>query len=260
MFKKGSSGTGSKMVIFILIYFVLIFTIVPLVMRASNVGGDYDIVTLNACSTPREIYEPYNLYSSSDSNDARNIGEYRDMVSNLDCSQSFGVTDENSCLSINGCSWENPNNPWWDFWTTTQPETCTGYINVTEYDIETTSYVLGSRPYVASHLNDDLDKNLGANFGNVCYHPNVINNQSLCQLFSCSWTEQTLNFDLETNSFSPSRPTSMINTIWSTVGAMFTLRFDWGIEGDYYNQLLNLFLIYIPLIIVIFGIYVMVRA
>lgn len=261
------SGTGSKMVLIVFVYFLVLFSIVPLVMMASGEGGEANIVTLESCSDPRLIYEPYSINAIASTDEFDRWTQKRDYLASLSCSESRGVLDEDICTAINGCNWDIPPlNMWNRFlkflnFNVEEPDpTCLGNIDASYYGFETTSYVVGTREYIAFHEN--TDSVLFSNrFGSICDHPNVITDETLCDLFSCSWGINNFNYDVDIGNYKPvTGALSGFSQLWSIIGSLFTFSFDWGTGSSYADFIINLFLVYLPTIILMFGIYVMIRS
>jgi hypothetical protein len=213
-----------------------------------NVGGNFDSDLDNAetyrCDEPRQLYTPY-------------TGEiYKDTthLSRLDCSESRGVLGNSTCIQIQGCSWTTPSLNWYQylFGAKSANATCVGQINDTYYGLNTSNDIFGSK-YV-----DESEYSKWSDDVTLCSDPVVISNQTKCELFSCTWQYglKISSIDMKQLSVSASFGDTMLLSIVELV----SFRFDFEIENAFVNFFLNLLIFWLPLIILMGGIYTMVRA
>jgi hypothetical protein len=269
------SETGSKWIIGLLIYFAVLTTVMVLITYTAggNVDTGLDQYKVNTCSSPRYIYEPYNanpIYHTQMTQNELNSAGIRGIVAeksvnkeaHLNCMMSYGVTSEDNCLTINGCAWNTTGLTWYQNlfkwfpgYNPEEPEpTCLGSINATSYDIEyRTVFGSGGENVVIEHENSYISYNMGS----ICTHPKVLNDETLCELFSCTWMtkEKISELEIEKINFSP----SIIKTTWGIISEMFTFRFDWGFENPIGNYMATFFTYWIPLIMLLFALYMLVR-
>lgn len=238
--KKGGDFQAGKWLVILVIYFMFfIFTAngVSNLYTESDVSelsvsdSNFDYSSLigeNVCSNPRYYYDPTSL----DTYEYSNVN-----VRNLECDESIGVKSQTICESINGCVWENVTSGLW-FWETTEAASCLGKINASYYGINTSTIFKGE--VVAAH---DNTPTFGA--ATPCNHPNVLENQSLCDIFSCTWQKVEI-----ADSYTSS------SSVVDTVKELFTFRYDFGFSDNVNSIVIFIFFI-IPLIMIIVSIYYM---
>ena len=271
------SAQGSKWVVILLIYFAVLTTIVGII---TFVGGgfldsDLGVLKPDTCNNPRYIYEPYNsepiYHTSMSEQELSLIGinvistRASGQTSHLDCMKSKGILSEDVCNTINGCEWASIGVSWWSrllSWTrlydSTEPEpTCLGTINSDFYNIESrTIFLSGGTDVVLPHENDAFPYNQGS----ICLHPEVINSQEMCDLFSCTWLTPQLIQELDIESLEIKAGLGFFRTTWNAISEMFTFRFNWGFENyNLINYMLNFFTFWLPLIILMFAIIQIIR-
>lgn len=266
------SGSGAKWLLMILLYFgVFLFTtsLVDMASESASDGinesyfGDHDSV----CGEPRNIYYPHEegiVYKTGE----RGVDEYTDVnlqndkrvsfsefliPKHLECKYSAGVLSNESCQQISGCEWEIDTTLWNTFLNFINlgedpTETCTGHIDIegvsTPYDY------LGGMRVISKHYNPAGDS--------ICHHPEVYQNESMCNLLSCTWKDEQPIDDIDVEGLEPS--TSLVGNVWTTIGDMISFKYDFGIENSAGNTIINFFMFHIPLIGAILSIYVMVRS
>lgn len=231
-------------------------------------GGTFDIpeIETRTCREPRYFYEHYKFEPTS----SEDISFFRRpmFLSDLSCERSRGVLSNESCSNINGCSWETPELNlfkrilnWIPGILFEDPEpSCFGVINATSYEIEQdVSDVRGMLIIGEDYIkNEDEDSNV--KHMSPCEHSKVVNNETLCGLFSCTWFDDN-NIDeiilTETLDFSGSR--GMVSTVWSTVRDLALFRFDFGVENNFVTHILTFFIFWLPLVGMILSIIMIIR-
>lgn len=244
--KYAGSGSGAKWLLGLSIYFALFIIVVSLV--TSLQGGEYysDIDKSGSfCSNVRLDYYPYSDETTERSTQLA--------LRHLDCSRSRGVLSQDICEEISGCSWESELTGFW-FWTSEKNATCIGSMDVSELGILTyqSAFTEGGGYGVKAHNNTPS----GRYYGSVCNHPNVLNNQTLCEYFSCIWEDYQPINDINIDS---GLSLSMGARAWRTVKQLVTFQYDFGITGTG-GFIINLFLFWIPLLGILLSAYVLVRA
>ena len=253
------SANGSKWIIVLSIYFVILTSFMTFI--SNSVGGSIEtqINTLqdDFCGSSRTIYESFNsnpIFDTSLSREEIINSGYTDVYFNieyyetlLNCDISLGVLSNETCNNLEGCSWT--------YDTTASSYTCTGEINASYYDIDTYSYLFSSTNYVASHINSQIGQR-----GSICNSPNVYDNESLCNLFSCTWYDDKILSDLSIEDIKLNLGyTSNLKTAWGTLGELFTLRFDIGFENPMFTYIFNFFVFWLPMLFLIFAFIQIIR-
>jgi len=248
-YKKGGQAVAGVWFVAIAIYFIFfilgVYSAENIANGTSNTtltNSDIDSINFNniigttICENPRYYYNP-DTAEESIYNNAQN--------DRLFCEESVGIFSQTSCESIAGCTWENVTSGWWIF-SSTDDATCMGDINASAYGIDVNDGFIG-RPRVAPHNNTGVWATYTPfSDASVCTHPNVENNKTLCDLFSCSWT--TISAETGFNS---------AGDIYSTIGDIFTFRYDFGLSNNGVKFFLNFFFVVLPLLILIISIYFM---
>lgn len=223
------------------------------------------------CDSPRYRYdiqeaEPYQLSKARENN--------------LRCDYTNGIYNQITCENYSGCGWENTTSStgWSDFLcgftlgllgcSSSDPYyTCLGFINSSVYGINSSGIGNSSRYVTTYHYEDFLgmsdeydlyvqyknlnDTNIFGGKGidqtdnSICTHPIVLMSQPLCDMFSCTWVEETI-----------SPKTSVVSAtmnIFSAMGKVLTFNFDFGFSTGV-NLFLYLILVLIPFIILIVSI------
>lgn len=269
------SAQGSKWIIILLIYFAVLTTIVGFIIFIA--GGTLDsnlgILKPDTCANPRFVYEPYNpepvYHTSMSETELSDLGinvlseNAENQIAHLDCMKSKGVLSEDVCYTINGCVWNTTDLSWWGTflnWISEveEPEaTCIGTINSSYYNIESrTIFLSGGTDVVTGHDNDFFPYNRGS----ICLHPEVIESQENCDLFSCTWLTPELIEELDIESLEISGRISFSRTAWNSISDMFTFRFNWGFDDFMLvNYMLNFFTFWLPLIMLMFAIIQIIR-
>lgn len=231
--KKGGVFVAGVWILLLILYFTIFIFIVNGSQNIS-IESDYN---LNSSLNNYDMFEntgqcslPRYFYSS-------NTGEIKETKypDNMDCRVNVGVTSSETCNSINGCNWTEVTSGFW-LWKETF-ETCDGSINGSYYGIETTNFLGG----VYSKTHDNVNFN---DENNVCTHPSVIHNKSLCSMFSCSWVET--NKDIEQVNY---------KTLMSSVSDLFTFKYDFGFDNSFIAYIMNFIFFVLPLFMLIIAIY-----
>lgn len=226
------------------------FTVLIIIVAASdNLYGEiyvtgeagiegYDnllFMTDAACENPRFKYNPTTGESSQYN---------RGQVDSLDCSQSYGTLSKNDCDSITGCSWDNVTSGFW-FWKSID-EGCTGYIDSDSYGVDSKVKDLFGGISVKPHDTYTAFSSSNVKSISPCNHANVVRDEELCRLFSCSWVsvDFTENYD---------KPSSILKTM----GSVFTFKYDFGIENNLLSWILRFMFIVLPLIMLMVSVYMM---
>lgn len=200
-------------------------------MVINDVGDGYQYIQQfgGECNIPRTYYDPRTL-------DTREVSSGRGLQ-RIECENSPGVQSPDMCNAIQGCSWNTTSSGWW-IWRE-EYDTCLGTINGSAYDIET-EIVFGYER-IQNHENS-----IPGRFWNVCTHPEVIYNQSMCvDIFGCNW--MTIEDKLEIQI----QHTNVIRTF----GNLLSFQYDWGFENQFIATLINFLLVVIPMLLVLIAIY-----
>jgi hypothetical protein len=249
------AGTGLKWVGILIVYFILmtfIVTVIKMSVAGGEISSDLNFDKVVRCDDPREVYYPYSVEHNSTA-DMTSNNAIREGLSSIDCEMSIGVLSNASCSQIQGCTWQAPAPSFWEqfmWWrNTTEFPTCMGTFNTTYYDINTTTSpffpALNSKIAVAAHNYSSLVNDVGS----ICSSPSVINNQTNCQLFSCTWgmNKRVSDVMMEQIKFDNSIGSNM----WASIGELVSFRFDFGIDNEFISYFLNFFVFYLPLILLI---------
>jgi len=167
----------------------------------------------------------------------------------FDCDISYGVLSNESCSSLNGCTWESADS-WWNPFDDETP-TCTGRLDYPSVTNDT-QVSQGWRIII-----DDYENLDGETTNFVCTHPEVIYNETLCSVFSCTWGEFGGINSISVDNVDPNL--SMIGTMWHTIKDMFVFRFDFGFKDTSGNAILTFLVFVLPLLALILAIIVLVR-
>lgn len=141
------------------------------------------------------------------------------------CIKTRVAYDEQGCNDIPGCAWDN--------------ETIFFFFNT------------GSQICDGSIDKDNLSG--GESWGlftSVCELADVRYNQTLCYNIGCTWASGGESFSKIDNK----------NQLLTTISDLFTFRYDFGFSGDLetVNIVINFFLFYLPLVLLIGAIYFMI--
>ena len=194
-----------------------------------SLGLDYGSAL---CSDPRYKYEPF----SSQTEEFLGI-----RARSMDCENTAGVLNQQTCNNIAGCNWTNITYTKWLFVNYEGASTCLGNINASKYGINTTSSIFGF-DVVDYHANTGTFKS-----PSVCNHPNVIQNSSLCYVFGCTWSP--LQLDISANPL----------TLYDSVKDVFTFSYNYGVSNPFFAFILNIIFVLLPLIALVLSIYFLVR-
>jgi hypothetical protein len=268
--KKGADFNAGLTIFFILIYFLFFSFIADAVHDfdtsvnnnttsediESSIYNNLELKNIKYCDSPRYRYDI--LTGQTLEINVANLG-------NLDCEWSIGAKDQNTCESIEGCNWVNVTKGfsilgWCPSGDCVDYEACTGNINGTYYNINV-SLTNNVKDYnyldyqAEMGINSDYDDIIGYlklnktqnvftglinKQDNVCMHPKVIANYTLCNMFQCS---QPSLIDNKMNIVKAS--TSVLSMIWN----IFTIDYAFNFENDGINTLLYFIFILIPLLL-----------
>ena len=245
------SGTGAKWVAMIALYFTVMLFIVGLVntTMGTSIGEEVD-TSGTYCGSPREIYEPYNPNPIDQSELGWIYRNYYE--AHIDCEKSQGILGQDICEDIDGCTWDSPNN-WFQNLFGSADDTCTGQMNHTFILVD------GTQPIglLGTGIADYTDAS-GETSKFICTHPDVYENETLCNELSCTWKYRDAISDFETSDIEPKL--SLLGSIWEVTKDLVSFKFDFGFEDTSANFILNFLIFYLPLILLGLAIYVMVRA
>lgn len=231
------SETGAKWLLVLVLYFGIMTFLVSIIGQISS-GEETGFTGTTAgyeCGVPRTIYEQFSIepIDTSDISTAQ-ANRYNRLI---ECGQSVGVISNTSCLSLNGCSWEDVS-----YWWQSAQETCTGELNYTGVTDNSTWTIYGTM------IDED----------NVCTQPAVLDNQTLCEKFSCTWAYRGGLDNLNVEEVEVKLGT--LGQMWQTIKGMFSFTYDFGFDDASANYILNFIIFWIPLLGVILAIYVLVRS
>lgn len=267
------SGTGARWIIILVVYFALltfITTLVDTTYAGENATFDETQhgLSFGSCDQPRKLYEPYErgiVYKTGIEGEwQRQINEGRKTVydeyragGSIECSMTSGVQSNESCQSINGCKWTQPEDSffqrtidWITFWSDSpeNPPTCTGIVDYADFTTNNRNY-LGT---TVINFHDNTPKE------SVCRHPDVIGNETLCKIMSCTWyntkSPQDINAEEVDIGF------GLMKDMWKNLQEMFTFRFDYGMDNEMASYMLNFFTFHLPMIILVLSLVVVVRS
>jgi len=243
------SGTGAKWLMMILVYFALMTFIVGLVNMTmeTDVGSEAD-TTGTYCGGPREIYEPYN----PDPLEQEEIGWIMEKYysAHIDCSKSAGILGQDVCEEIEGCEW-GTSSGWFGSLFGSSDDTCIGTFNHSFLENNTVNIGILGLGVAEYNLTDDEESNF------ICTHPDVYDNQTLCEEFSCTFKYRESISDFEGDDIRPRL--GLLGSIWDVTKDMVSFQFDFGFDESSLNFILNFLLFWLPLIGVGLSIYVMLR-
>ena len=258
-----STAQGVKLFVIVLLYFFFMTITVYSVSHAFSGGfsSSLNLLKPDTCSEPRDIYDYYLLEPKFTTDNFEKNHDNKPYLSQLECRFSRGVLSEQDCLAIEGCSWSAPPHGILRRILTLEglipifgedDDTCIGTIAADHYNINTTTSILST--HVAEHVNSQL--NFGR--GSICTHPNVIYNITACELFSCTWLTNARISQLKQEQIEIEASRSTVRKIMTMTSDMFTLRFDFGFENDLITYILNFLIFWLPLILLIFAVYLMI--
>jgi len=216
------SFNSAKWLVILCLYFIVFISIVSTVdTTKTGIDGYIDIDTLGSlegeCQRPRSIPEIEGFLV--------NIPE-----TTLRCDRTRGAIDEDICNSLEGCDWNATTKIlWWG-----GEYTCQGELDFDYYDVEDEwdSYNQFIRTFKTQ---------------SVCDLSGVRNESEICWNLGCSWIDgEELTTELSTNVSSKG--------IFSTLGALFSFRYDFGFD-DKYNNIVNMLLFWLPLLMLLLTIY-----
>lgn len=240
------SSTGMKWIFFILIYYVvlsLLFTATGSLESEFGIENEASFSDkTDYCSSPRislnkdgteEIVDSYGSYYEDYSGDF--IG-----TRGLRC-ELVGY-DQEKCENINGCNWEASDKIFGLFGS--GDERCLGdSINISYYEPnyeELPDYIELEKIDLCSDIADDREE---------------------CELFGCTWnTESSLEDVKDVNPGGGiSEDVNMFNIFLDVIGDVFTLDLNFNVDSDFFNLILNLLFVLLPLIFIIGGIISVIR-
>jgi len=246
-----SSSTGAKWFLVIFIYFAVMTFTVGLIADVS----DTSIITSQTttlgtyCDTPRVNYIAYEESEIVDMESTMSPVWRNYYASNVDCERSLGVRSQTNCESLDGCTWEEELENWWNPWS--GAETCTGQMNFTFIESVGTHYV-----FPAGYAIDDFQNQYNETTNEICTNTEILYNETLCEKLSCDWREHTSSSEVAVGDAG----LSSLGKVWKTVKEMATLRFDFGFDNAGLNAFLSLLVFWLPILILIISGYVMVRS
>jgi len=231
------------------------------------------------CQNPRLVWDPLSRTPIvSDPNEIFPKKFQAEFIfSNLDCNINRGVFLQSHCEAMNGCTWENTTYSGFDLfnWSTwfgasdTSIETCTGVINSSYYGINSSIDSLSGDEHVTEHSYTDIETRVSAiadhfniilediplssywddGYTSVCNHNETIFDQAGCEFFSCYWgpVSQMISLDeIESANYEDSA-----DDIISVVGDLLTFSYDYGIENQTVNSIVNFIFVGFPILILI---------
>ena len=242
-----SSATGSKWVAVLVIYFFVMTFIVSLVTTFTTVDVTEAQSTYTGCGSPRLIYESYNPAPVDISQAGSTLEKF--YYGQFQCDTSRGVLSQTNCENLTGCTWEDPSNWLQELFGLSAVPTCTGLLDYTNVTDEIQYYNGG--------LIIDSYTFEGESTTNICTSPNVINNQTMCDVLSCTWGSFGGVSDLNVVDAQPSVGLGV--STWNTIKNMFTFSFNFGFDDSATNNILNFFVFWLPLLGLILAVYMLIR-
>lgn len=228
----------------VLMYFTFFILIVNSVSDLSSdsynstiTNNDFSSLTANKiCSNPR--------YYVNSNQEIKSYNNWRD--SRLDCIESKGVFSQSECEKIEGCSWStiNATSYFFGLFSIDGQTTCTGYINASYYNVDSSD-----GKHVDSHKTSQSNLwGLAPIWSNSpCFSENVLFNHSSCNTFGCSWTDYDSSENLKATNFI------------STFGTIFSFSYDFGMTNSGLKLFFNLLFVFVPLLIILFATYFLIR-
>ena len=144
------------------------------------------------------------------------------------------INDNDTCSDYSGCEWKEKKI--FLFWGT-DDFTCSGDINSTAYNNGTLySNFTAIRKWTKP----------------VCGLSNLSDSQSLCEAFGCTWFGTGNLPELDNYKKAP-------KTIWKFISNIITFRVNFYTGLIPINVLLNFLLIWVPLLIMMFSFYILIR-
>jgi hypothetical protein len=238
---------ASKWVIGIVIYFILLSAVFVVVNGfkteydldddeyINSSGGGYSGFEILSCSAPR--------FESGSADGSGWAGLERDLY-NPRYSLMFKeglIYDQETCESYEGASWVE--DKIFFFWGT-GTYTCSGTINQTYYNDGVTYTNFTATGIWANP---------------VCGLSALQESQDLCESFGCTFYTDSDIDDLQAELSSSA---NIVNKFWSvlkTIADILTLKLNFYTGNTYINGLLTFFLIWLPIIAMLFSIYELVR-
>ena len=243
-----ASSEGAKWFVSILLYFTFMLFIVGVVNTEMDTDiGDSVDTSGTYCGEPRNVYEQFNTEPLDQSSLSWFWENY--YRAHIDCGRSAGILSQSACENIDGCVWDDPSNWFQQLIGLGGVDTCTGSFN--HSFLITSQYGLIGQGVATYEL-------LGEDTNLICTLPDVINNQTLCEEFSCTWKYRDSINDFEAGDVEPKL--SMLGSIWEVTKDMVSFKFSFGFDDSSANFILNFLLFYLPLIGLGLSIYVMVRS
>lgn len=200
--KKAIEYNAGMMLIYVITYFLFfIFVLTTVEGFEDTLYANY---TKMQCDYPQLIYDAetqtavvYNPLDKKESKIFTTSGEwvltsvlrpvsYLNDYSKLKCEHSKGVLSSNLCNSINGCNWVNTTKFIWSSFTYKNVVYCNGTINSSYYGVDSESNIFGTK--IKLFNNSDLNLK---DSKYICLHPNLNIDKTICETFSCSWSQKT---------------------------------------------------------------------
>lgn len=224
---------GGMVVVIMVIYFTFFIAIVDTTARIEgetsnqsindlDYSSDYNLLSDGYCNSPRYEYD----------NEGKRLIASDERA--LSCTITEGVRGKDYCERLEGCYWDNATTNYW-LWTTIGEATCLGNINHTYYGMDKYAFSNFMKPH--------NNTNFWSTDTSVCNHPTVIDNSSLCNYLSCSWSTDSLEYDVS------------YKGIKSTVSDIFTFSYDFETNNATTSFILNFIFVIVPLLILLIAIY-----
>ena len=187
----------------------------------TSTGSAYDFLSVGSsiCANPRSVESIYYSENNPSCEKLMEIGS---------------VYDEESCNSVRGCNWEEKGYWSWPLFSSTF--VCDGYINDTAYN--------NGVDYSDFTIMTVWTKS-------VCGLENLSYSENLCETMGCTWYSSG-SLPEVTYKKAPAK-------IWNFIKNIITLRVQFHTGIIIINTLLNLLLIWIPLLIMMMSFFVLFK-
>lgn len=239
---KHSFG-GASWLVLLLFYFTMFILIV---YSAETIGDNIGNASIDSyedifgrislgeyyCDSPRYKIDPNTAERSE------YVGSFS---KSLKCLESRGVIDETTCNNIAGCTWENVTSGWWIF-ESTDDASCLGTIDALSYGVNVTLELGVNVTAEHSGTEDRTWYSFYPKDITPCNHPAVLESQTLCNTFSCTWSEYVPSTDKK-------------STIGEVTKELFTFSYNFNEDNDTLNFILHFIFIIIPAFMLVVAIY-----